>query len=86
MAKSTSRRLATPTGRIKTAVYLSPTAYQRLGAASVAEIKTQSDVVELLINRYLAGYVLSIRGERIGHSNGSANSEVQTNLSQAAAT
>jgi hypothetical protein len=39
--------------------------------------------VELLINRHLAGYVLSVRGERIGHFDGSANSEVQLNLSQA---
>jgi hypothetical protein len=85
MAKSTSRRVGTSTARIKTSVYLSPIAYQRLGAACVAEIKTQSDVVELLINRYLAGYVLSIRGERIGHSNGSANSESQLNLSESSA-
>jgi hypothetical protein len=85
MAKSTSKRLAKSPGRIKTAVYLSPTAYLRLGAASVAEMKTQSDVVELLINRHLAGYVLSVRGERIGHSTGSANPDSQTNLSESSA-
>jgi len=85
MAKSTSRRVATSPARIKTAVYLSPAAYQRLGLATVAEHKTQSDVVELLINRHLAGYVLSIRGERLGHSNGSANSESQSNLSESSA-
>lgn len=85
MGKSTSKRLATSPGRIKTAVYLSPTAYQRLGAASVAEIKTQSEVVELLINRHLSGYVLSVRGERIGHSNGSANPECQISPSESSA-
>jgi hypothetical protein len=84
MAKSDSRRVATSTARIKTAVYLSPTAYQRLGAASVAEMKNQSEIVELLINRHLSVYVLSIRGERIGHSNGSANSDAQINLAHSA--
>jgi hypothetical protein len=83
MAKSTSRRVAASPGRIKTAVYLSPVAVQRLGAASVAERKKHSDIVEILINRHLAGYVLSVRGERIGHSDGSANSECQLNPTQA---
>jgi len=82
MAKPTSRRGSTSPGRIKTAVYLSPAAYQRLGAASVAEVKKQSEIVELLINRHLSGYVLSVRGERIGHSTVSANSETQPNLSE----
>ncbi len=82
MAKSTSRRSGTSMPRIKTAVYLSPTAAQRLGAASVAESKKRSDIVELLINRHLAGYVLSVRGDRLGHSNGSANSESQPDISQ----
>jgi len=85
MAKSTSRRVPVSAARIKTAVYLTPTAYQRLGAASVAEMKRQSEVVELLINRHLAGYVLSVRGERLGHSNGSANPESQLDLSQTSA-
>jgi hypothetical protein len=84
MAKTTTRRAAATTTRVKTAVYLSPGAAQRLGAASVAESKKRSDIVEILINRHLAGYVLSVRGERISHSDGSANSEVQTNSSQAA--
>ncbi len=83
MAKSASRRIAAPAGRIKTAVYLSPVAATRLGAASVAESKKRSDIVEILINRHLAGYVLSVRGERIGHSDGSANSECQLNSTQA---
>jgi len=83
MAKSTSRRTGASAGRVKTAVYLSPVAAQRLGAASVAESKKRSDIVEILINRHLAGYVLSVRGERLGHSDGSANSECQLNLTQA---
>jgi len=82
VAKSTSRRVGVAATRKKTAVYLSPVAAQRLGAASVAESKKRSDIVELLINRHLAGYVLSVRGERIGHSDGSANSESQLDLSQ----
>jgi len=45
-------------------------------------VKRQSEIVELLINRHLSGYVLSVRGERIGHSTVSANSETQPNLSE----
>jgi hypothetical protein len=81
MAKSTSRRVATSPARIQTAVTLSAAAFQRLGAASVAEMKKPSEIVELLINRHLAGYVLSVRGDRIVQSNGSANSESQVDPS-----
>jgi hypothetical protein len=85
MAKSTPRRPVVSTTRVRTTVYLSPIANQRLGLAAVAETKTQSDVVELLINRHLSGYVLSIRGERLVHSTGSANPEVEVNLSEPSA-
>ena len=50
--------------------------------ASVAEPKKQGEIVELLINRHLSGYVLSVRGERIVQSNGSANSENQLHHSR----
>lgn len=50
---------------IKTAVNLSPEAYYRLRACCVRENMTQSDVVELLVNRHLSGYVVQVRGARI---------------------
>jgi hypothetical protein len=85
MAKQTPRRAAAPTTRIKTAVYLSPAAYQRLGLASLSETKSQSDVVEWLINRYLSGYVMSVRGKRLGISKRSDKSEAQADLSKSSA-
>ena len=54
-----------PTVPIKTAVNLSPEAYYRLRACCVRENMTQSEVVELLVNRHLSGYVVQVRGERI---------------------
>jgi len=39
-----------------------------MGAACIKEGMTQSEVVELLINRSLSGYVVSVRGERIRES------------------
>ena len=83
MAKSTSRRTAASPGRIKTAVDFSPVGVQRLGAASVAETERRSEIVEILINGHLAGYLLSVRGERIGQSDGSANSHCQRSPVQA---
>jgi hypothetical protein len=74
MPKSLSRTVATKPSRVKTAVVISPEAFRRLGAACLAENLTQSELVELLINRSLSGYVVSVRGERI--SAGSAVSTV----------
>jgi hypothetical protein len=68
VAKSHSRRVAVAPARIKTAVRISPEAFRRLGAACIAENMTHSEVVEFLINRDLSGYVVSVRGERIRHS------------------
>jgi hypothetical protein len=64
MAKSTGRVVAQKPARVKTAVVISPEAFRRLGAACLAENMTQSEIVEMLINRTLAGYVVSVRGER----------------------
>jgi hypothetical protein len=66
MAKSIGRSVSTKPSRVKTAVVISPEAFRRLGAACLAESMTQSEIVEMLINRSLSGYVVSVRGERIG--------------------
>jgi hypothetical protein len=63
MAKSNSRGAATKPVRVKTAVVISPEAFQRLGAACLKENLTQSEIVEALINRALSGYVVSVRGQ-----------------------
>ena len=65
MAKSISRKVVSAPARVKTAVCLSPEAFKKLGAACISEGMTQSDLVELMINRLLSGYVISVRGERI---------------------
>ena len=65
MAKPTSRKAVSAPARVKTAVVISPEAFRRLGAACLAENMTQSEIVEMLINRTLSGYVISVRGERI---------------------
>jgi hypothetical protein len=65
MAKSNSRSVVQKPARVKTAVVISPEAFKRLGACCLSENMTQSEVVELLINRSLGSYVLSVRGERI---------------------
>jgi len=66
MAKSISRKVVSAPARVKTAVVISPEAFKRLGACCISENMTQSEVVELLINRSLSGYVVSVRGERFG--------------------
>jgi hypothetical protein len=65
MAKSTSRKVAASPARVKTAVTISAEAYRRLRAACAAEGLEQGELIELMINRLLSGYVVSIRGERI---------------------
>jgi len=77
MAKSKSSRGSAPTERIKTTVYLPLPAYQRLGAACLAQRKKRGDIMESLINQHLARYVLSVRPERSGQSDVSADSDVQ---------
>ena len=65
MAKATSRKVAATPARVKTAVTISAEAYRRLRAACAAEGLEQGELIELLINRLLSGYVVSVRGERI---------------------
>ncbi len=62
MAKSSSRAVSQKPIRVKTAVVISPEAFRRLGACCLSENMTQSEVVEMLINRALSGYVVSVRG------------------------
>jgi mRNA-degrading endonuclease toxin of MazEF toxin-antitoxin module len=62
--KSSTR--ATAPGKIRPAVIISPKLFRRLGAACLAESMTQSEIVELMINRLLSGYVVSVHGDRIG--------------------
>jgi hypothetical protein len=61
-AKSISRKAVSAPARVKTAVVISAEAFRRLGACCISENMTQSEVVELLINRSLSGYVVSVRG------------------------
>lgn len=65
MAKSTGRKVAASPARVKTAVTISAEAYRRLRTACAAEGLEQGELVEILINRHLAGYVVQVRGERI---------------------
>jgi hypothetical protein len=86
MAKPSSRRVAASTPKIKTAVTLAPETFKRLGAACLAESLSQSELVEMLINRACSGYVISIRGARIGdnHVNPTDRLESSTELNPAA--
>jgi hypothetical protein len=68
VAKPTGRKVVSAPARVKTAVCLSPEAFKRLGAACISEDMTQSELVELMINRLLSGYVISVRGPGI-HTN-----------------
>jgi hypothetical protein len=65
MAKTSSRQVAASPSRVKTAVTISAEAYRRLRAACAAEGLEQGELIELMINRLLSGYVVSIRGERV---------------------
>ena len=65
MAKTSSRQVAVSPSRVKTAVTISAEAYRRLRAACAAEGLEQGEMIELLINRLLSGYVVSVRGERV---------------------
>ncbi len=50
--------------RVRTSVVLGAEALLRLRAAAVREGVDQSQIVEALVNRYLAGYVIQVRGDR----------------------
>jgi hypothetical protein len=60
------RRVDKAATKIKTAVTLSRGAFQRLGVAAVSEGKSRGAIVEDLIARHLAGYVVSVRSPRPG--------------------
>jgi hypothetical protein len=80
MARSKSIRGGATVERVETTIYLPLPAYQRLGAACLAQRKKRGDIMESLINQHLARYVLSVRPERAGQSDVSADSDVQLNL------
>jgi len=85
MAKSKSGRGGTVTERIKTTVYLPLAAYQRLGAACLAQRKKRGDIMESLINQHLTRFLLIVRKEEVGHSEVPADSDVQPNLPESPA-
>lgn len=71
MAKSSSVKVARATEKTKpkktkTAVSLTDDAIKRLGAACTVHQLDQSDIVEWLINQNLSGYVIQVRGPKIG--------------------
>jgi hypothetical protein len=68
MARSTSRPVAKKEKKIKTAVNLSPENIKRIGLACAVENMTQSEVIEMLCNRHLKDYVISMRGPGLGIS------------------
>ncbi len=63
VAKSTEKQRPKKT---KTAVSLTDDAIKRLGAACTVHQLDQSDIVEWLINQNLSGYVIQVRGPKIG--------------------
>lgn len=71
MAKSSSPKVASSAEKprakkTKTAVSLTDDAIKRLGAACTVHQLDQSDIVEWLINKNLSGYVISVRGPKLG--------------------
>ena len=74
------------TGAVKTAVTISAEAYRRLRAACAAEGLEQGEVIELLINRHLAGYVVQIRGERVVPGDGKDRLESEGQVNRASST
>jgi hypothetical protein len=58
------RRVDKGTGKQKTAFTLSVDAIRKIGAAALVEGRSRSAVIEDLIARHLAGYVVSVRSPR----------------------
>jgi hypothetical protein len=91
MSKSNGRVVAPAAkpARVKTAVVLSAESAKKLGAASVQEGMTQSELVEYMIGKLLSGYVISVRGPGLrsgpGQSMGSASPEADVKLDGAEA-
>lgn len=67
MAQPTNRRRTKTTtpGRIRTCIVIDADSYRRLGSAAVAEDRDQSEIVQLLIDQHLSGYVTQVRGPRL---------------------
>ena len=82
MAKPTARKVAAPPARVKTAVTISAEAYRRLRTACAAEGLEQGELVEILINRHLAGYVVQVRGERVVAGDGKDRPELDGQISR----
>ncbi len=83
MAKPTARKVAATPARVKTAVTISAEAYRRLRTACAAEGLEQGELVELLINRHLAGYVVQVRGERVIAGDGKDRPELDVQVGRA---
>jgi hypothetical protein len=83
MAKPTARKVAATPARVKTAVTISAEAYRRLRTACAAEGLEQGELVELLINRHLAGYVVQVRGERVIAGDGKDRPELDGQVGRA---
>ena len=66
MAREPKRKAAEASApaRGRKTLVLSADALQRLGAAAVRECCDESEIVEMLINTHLSGYVISVRGPR----------------------
>lgn len=83
MVKLTGRKVPAPPARVKTAVTISAEAYRRLRAACAAEGLEQGELMELLINRHLSGYVVQIRGERVVAGDGKDRPEPEGQANRA---
>ena len=60
MGKPRKRPVNSKPTKVKTACLLSPEAAKRLRTAAVHEGHDQSEIVEHLVNTYLAAYVISV--------------------------
>ena len=63
MSRSSTRQVASSTKpiRVKTAVCISPKAFERIGACCLKEGLTQSELIELLVNQHLRGYYVAVQ-------------------------
>lgn len=64
VAKPKSRKKAEAPTRVKTAVVISTESFQRLRACSIKENMDQSEIIELLIGKWLSSYSVSVREGR----------------------
>jgi hypothetical protein len=76
---------ANPPVRRRKTVVLTAKAIQRLGAAAVAEGLDESEIVEMLINAHLSGYVVQVRGARLPRPEDRPSPAVEVNPAAAPA-